>query len=303
MASFVSHAPQPAGANSWGSRWQSFPQTPESAQEQPAQQNPGYQQRIQGQPAQQDPGYQQRFQGQPAQQNPGCQQRSQGQPTQQNPGYQQRSQGQPARQNPGYQQRSQGQPARQNPGYQQHDHGESPVDDDEMNGIYPRYYGIKAHGTKAALYFTPDKTKNGYHTVAIEAAEMLIPAEKKYNWKQKTRLQLTRTEILDVIAVMLGLLPGCEFGNHKGSGTVKSFAIKNQGKSVFVSVMESGRPVKAVPVPIMEAVQIGHMMLTVYIQNYPGLTPDVVLPTLNRAVQGRLAAQQPPQQQGSSVHQ
>ena len=221
-------------------------------------------------------------------------------------GYQQHpaghgGQSQPSRSAPqgqgGYQQHpagqgGQGQPARPAPqgqgGYQQHQ-----SESVEMDGRYPRFYGIKAHGAKAAIYFTPDKTKSGYQTVAIEAAEMLIPAEKKYNWGQKSRLQLTRTEILDVIAVMLGLSSGCEFGNHKGANNaVKSFTMKHQGKSVFVSVSESGRPVKPVPIPVMEAIQIGHMMLTVYIQNYPGLSPDVVIPTLARAINGRSASQQ-----------
>ncbi len=272
MTSFVSQQ-NSSKPSSWGERWVAPQQPPSSMQD------------GNSCPTEQWPPANQEY----------CDQQHRPAPQGQNGNPHQSGQGQqyrpaPQGQNGNPHQSGQGQqyrPAPQGQGQQ----GSS--DEAGGNGLYPRFFGIKAHGTKAAIYFTPDTTKSGYQTVAIEAAEMLIPAEKKYNWNQKTRLQLTRSEILDVIAVMLGLSPGCEFGNHKGANNaVKSFTMKHQGKSVFISVSESGRPIKAVPVPVMEAIQIGHMILTVYIQNYPGLSPDVVVPTLARAINGRAAPQQ-----------
>ena len=73
-------------------------------------------------------------------------------------------------------------------------------------GKYPEYFSIKIHGSKAALNFIPDITRKNFLTISIEAAEMLNPANRTYNWGNKTRIQLTRTEYLEVVAVLQNLI-------------------------------------------------------------------------------------------------
>ena len=45
---------------------------------------------------------------------------------------------------------------------------------------------------------------------------MLNPATRVYNWQQKTRIQFTRGEYLEVVAVLLGMAnnPTVKFDNH-----------------------------------------------------------------------------------------
>ena len=157
-------------------------------------------------------------------------------------------------------------------------------------GKYPEYFSIKIHGSKAALNFIPDITRKNFLTISIEAAEMLNPANRTYNWGNKTRIQLTRTEYLEVVAVLLGMGETCKakFDNHGvQGGPKKGFQLEHQGRHVFFSVYENNKPVRAVPVPLMEAIQVAHMMISIYVENYPGITSDTVMTSLNQAIRKR----------------
>ncbi|MDT4852015.1 hypothetical protein FQZ97_862310 [compost metagenome] len=102
------------------------------------------------------------------------------------------------------------------------------------------------YGGKAALCFEADTTRNGVHTIALDAATVTGP--KQYNWGKKVRLQLTRSELPIVAAVLLGALKRCEFKNH-GQDNSKGFSLERQdGGKVFIKVMAKGESVKAVPV-------------------------------------------------------
>lgn len=102
------------------------------------------------------------------------------------------------------------------------------------------------YGGKAALCFEADTTRNGVHTIALDAAAATGP--KQYNWGKKIRLQLTRSELPIVAAVLLGVLRRCEFKNH-GQDNSKGFSMERQdGGKVFIKVMAKGESVKAVPV-------------------------------------------------------
>ena len=106
-------------------------------------------------------------------------------------------------------------------------------------GKYPEYFSIKIHGSKAALNFIPDITRKNFLTISIEAAEMLNPANRTYNWGNKTRIQLTRTEYLEVVAVLLGMGETCKakFDNHGvQGGPKKGFQLEHQGRHVFLGL-------------------------------------------------------------------
>lgn len=161
------------------------------------------------------------------------------------------------------------------------------------SGKYREFYSFKVHGSKAALNFVPDETRKQFLTVSLEAAELQDKSTRTYNWKNKSRVQLTRGEFLEVVSVLLGIGADCQckFDNHgPQGGAKKGFQMLHQGNKVFVSVFEANKPARSVPIPLMEATQIAHMMLSIYVDNYPGLTTDTVLTSLILATRKRDSA-------------
>lgn len=86
---------------------------------------------------------------------------------------------------------------------------------------------VKVHGGKAALTIEADTTRGGAPTVRIEAAKMLNPAERTYDWRNKIVIQLTTHELQLAAALFLRFLDKIEFGNH-GPQQDKFFAIERQ---------------------------------------------------------------------------
>ena len=97
-------------------------------------------------------------------------------------------------------------------------------DDDRQK---PKPEQVKVHGSKAALTIEFDTTRGGEPTLRIEAARMLNPAERTYDWGKKVAVQLTPTELQVVAMVLFGMLPSCRFSNH-GPEQDKWFEIVNQ---------------------------------------------------------------------------
>ena len=150
---------------------------------------------------------------------------------------------------------------------------------------YPQHYNLPVHGNNAALQFKPDVTKRSFFTVRIESAPK-IPNSKSYNWQQKkVSIQFTETELLDVIAVFLGYKVSCNYKSH-GTENNKGFEIQYQSdrKSFYVSVMGPGAK-NSVAVPFLRGMQIGHLCLSIYVDNFPGLTTDTVISNLIRMAQ------------------
>ncbi|MFB8832068.1 hypothetical protein ACE0DR_28430 [Azotobacter sp. CWF10] len=105
---------------------------------------------------------------------------------------------------------------------------------------------VHVYGGRFALCFEADTTRQGFPTVALDATNADGPMQ--YNWSQKIRLQLTRAEMPVVTAVLLGVLPGCEFKNH-GQDKDKGFSLERQkGGRVYVKVFAREQGVKAVPI-------------------------------------------------------
>lgn len=105
---------------------------------------------------------------------------------------------------------------------------------------------MHVYGGKAALCFEADMTKQGVPTVALDAA--LSTAPRQYNWGGKVRLQMTKAELPVVAAVLLGVLPKCEFSSH-GPENNKGFAMERQdGGKIYVKVFSKGEGVRGVPV-------------------------------------------------------
>lgn len=127
---------------------------------------------------------------------------------------------------------------------------------------------IHVYGGKAALCFEVDVTRNGSPTIALDAAQAL--GGQHYNWSKKTRLQLTRAELPVVTAVLLGVLPRCEFKNH-GVDKSKGFSLERQGPKVFIKVFAKDEGVKAVPVEAPDVFYVAGIFISQLQKTFPGI--------------------------------
>ncbi|MCI2285936.1 hypothetical protein L3081_24225 [Colwellia sp. MSW7] len=203
---------------------------------------------------QQQGGYTQQRQQAPQQQSGYAQQRQQA--PQQQGGYAQQRQQAPQQQG-GYAQQRQQAPQQQT---------------EEAKS----FLQVKTHGGKAAFEFSPDKTKDGWSTIRLEGAAKLNNNTKQYDWKNKITIQITKSELPVIAAVLLGFMPSCEFGNH--GQTNKGFALINQEKAFF-KIFEPGerKRMYVCPVPLVEANLMGTLALAQHTANFPSLSSDSAL--------------------------
>ncbi|QIR16319.1 hypothetical protein [Shewanella aestuarii] len=151
------------------------------------------------------------------------------------------------------------------------------------SGQFDPYFNLKCHGTKAAIELKPSITQGGWHTVMLEGANSI--GERKFNWQDKTSVQITKTELLPVIAVLLGIREGFE-GKAHGVQKNKGFNIKWQQNqrdntmNVFVSIFEANKPMKGVPISAYDALMLSHLAISQYINNMPQLTPEALINSL-----------------------
>lgn len=120
----------------------------------------------------------------------------------------------------------------------------------EASGKKPDRYSVHVYGGKAALCFEADQTRGGDFTVAIDAALAVPDRPREYDWKNKIRIQLTRTELPHVAAVLIGA-SGKFAGSNHGPGNDKGFEIIREGQQngkVFMKVMAKGEAIRAVPI-------------------------------------------------------
>lgn len=133
-----------------------------------------------------------------------------------------------------------------------------------------------AYGTKTAFQFDPSETTKGAQTVMIESAAKIGGggSELDYDWKKKIQFQITLSELPFLIGVLFGFLPEVRFDMH---GTAKKwFEVENQGGKFFFKCGQEGK-LNVMPVPLPEASSFGLLALNQYTANFPLLTSDSVL--------------------------
>lgn len=140
------------------------------------------------------------------------------------------------------------------------------------------HFSYKVHGTQAAFEVKPDVTRRGWHTLRLESA---LSTGKNgqitnYDWTNKTTIQLTKGELPVFIAVMLTLLPSCDYSNH-GEDSSKGFSLEFQQDKIFSNIRQKGKKLAAIPIPLVDALMIGNIALSQYTANFPQLTPDSAL--------------------------
>lgn len=147
------------------------------------------------------------------------------------------------------------------------------------------YRMIAAYAKRSALQFKPvgtrvsDSKKFSNQTIMIEGALRVDPnnpQNKAYDWGSKISIQVTMSELPIVIGVLLGSAPSCEFSSH-GPKKDKSFNIENQGDKFFISVIQGGKSAVGVGVPLIDAMQVGHLALSQYLDNFPGINSETAL--------------------------
>lgn len=165
--------------------------------------------------------------------------------------------------------------------YQQYSEQPSPQSVERYSGAFKEFASLKCHGSKAAIELKPSISRKGWETILLEGASAIGP--KLFNWKNKTSIQITKSELPHVISTLLGIKPFYEAKSH-GAEKNKGFSLKwqTQGTSttLFVNVFEGGKPAVGVPVSGFEAMMLGHMALVQYLQNFPGLTADACIKSL-----------------------
>lgn len=159
-----------------------------------------------------------------------------------------------------------------------------------------RCYGYKIHGGSAALEVKSDSNlksrdenlvdengeQNVFHTLRLEAA-LKVQNQKLYNWQDKVVIRLTDLELPLLIGVCFGWLQKISFSNH-GVGSEKNskgFSVEFQGGNVFFNVMQKEKPVRAIPVNLVQANHIGLLALEAYSKNFNGLDNQTVLNTIS----------------------
>ena len=140
----------------------------------------------------------------------------------------------------------------------------------------------RVYGGKAALCIEPDETRQGEPTLRIEAARATAP--RKYDWRQKLSLQLTREELPVIAATVLGFLTHCEYKNH-GPNQDKGLEIVHQGTHLFVRVFQKERGVVAVPVTAADSYALGALCLRQLRKTAPWLSDQGVMTLLKLTVQ------------------
>ncbi len=166
------------------------------------------------------------------------------------------------------------------------------LQNERYNGQFPQFFSLKNHGTKAAIEMKPSLTQSGWHTVMLEGANSI--GERKFNWQDKTAVQITKTELLPVIAVLLGIRKEFE-GKAHGPNKNKGFSIKWQTSrtsdimNVFITISEAKKPLKGVPISAYDALMLAHLAISQYRNNMPQMSADSVIESLRTIHRHKLA--------------
>lgn len=150
--------------------------------------------------------------------------------------------------------------------------GQHQPDSDKRN-----FVGHHVYGRQSALYFAYDETRGGDATIAVDGA--MSVATRQYNWNQKLRIQITRSDLPSVAAVMFGLLPKVELSNY-GADNTKRLMIENQGKNYFVNMSAKDHHQIAVPISASDVYEIRSLFLTQLMKNRPEIGVEGILANL-----------------------
>ena len=159
-------------------------------------------------------------------------------------------------------------------------------------GVFPEFYSLKTHNKGYAFEIKPTLSKKGFITVNIEGAKAFPSTSNsvKYDWKNRTTIQISNNELADCIMTLLGMKKHAKFQNHKVGSISKSLEMEFQPGGVYIKLNrhhsedQNKSLYVRVKIPTVEALAAGHLALVQYCQNFPTLTPDAVLKTFEYSI-------------------
>lgn len=138
------------------------------------------------------------------------------------------------------------------------------------------YYSFKIFGQAAALCVSEARTRSTQeHTIQIEGAVSLGNGSRAIDWQNKITVQLTRQEMLLLLALLKRLVANVKFEGH-GQHHDKAMYVEDQQQHFFVRLIQRGRAPIAVPVRPVDSVS---MIALIYKQmqlNEPHLRIDEI---------------------------
>jgi hypothetical protein len=130
---------------------------------------------------------------------------------------------------------------------------------------------LVAYGKSAAFQVEQSMSKDGKHTIMIEAATNSNNSDRRYDWSNKLCFQLSFDELPVFCAVMLGMCMGARFDMH-GLDKSKFFDAVNQNKNFYLKLGANGICLKVAPVSVIESYHFGMLALNEYGKNFPDLS-------------------------------
>lgn len=126
----------------------------------------------------------------------------------------------------------------------------------------------KFYGARGALTLDADQTSDKFHTLSFDLARKL-EASKQYDWANKARVQLTRAEMGDLLAVLQRARPEFKTAYH-GTERNKSLIVRYQNDGLYVQA-GSGGAVTGLALTPAEALQVHALALSQYGKNFTGI--------------------------------
>lgn len=152
---------------------------------------------------------------------------------------------------------------------------------ERYHGAFAEFFSLKCHGNKAAIELKPSISRKGWETIMLEGA--IATGPKQFNWGNKTSIQITKSELPHVISTFLGIKPIYEAKSHgeaKNKGYSLRWQTQGNSTSLFVNIFEGGKQAMGVPISGFDSMMLGHIALVQYLQNFPGLTADACIKSL-----------------------
>ena len=147
------------------------------------------------------------------------------------------------------------------------------------------------YGNQAALTIEDSRTRGsentpGVHTLMIEIARKQSNANR-YDWDNKLSVQLTESEMPQLLSLLMGWQTNCVFGYH-GEGRDKVLNVAHQGKHLYVSMAQGGATAGALSVNAADTFAWSMQLLRQLSRNYGGMSSDALLIVLKNTM-GRMA--------------
>ena len=134
---------------------------------------------------------------------------------------------------------------------------------------------VKCFGREAALTVEAVTAADGTtRTVNIEAARRLDA--RHYDWADKLVVQVTGTELPDVLATLLGLRARAEFHYH-GPQRDKGYRIEHGPGGCAIDVHAAGRGRRRVGVSSAERLALGALLFRQFQRNHGGVPGEALL--------------------------